>query len=201
MAEATNAESEDQDALTQIPRLDAIPCTLADVDRFLLEVEAFGKRFGKEDELLVIAKSRMGIEVLCFFERRMKALHPEREENFKTLAYLMSKLVSFKSAEVLLHEKLESIEHDKHNPAGLYVEFGLAYDEYVRFCERTDSAVQVTENSLQSKYISFLDSGIASEISTVKELHGEPDILRCTEIAEEASIRAKYDLRQRYLID
>lgn len=183
MAETKGAWRTEKEALARLPKLDNVPIDYSVVDKFLLEVEAFGSRFADEDEWLDIAESRMDTQVIYFYSRRMKALLPGKEKNYKTLAELMTKLVFSKDAESLLHKNLEAIPKGELEALDLYNRVGVAYDAYVRYCERTNAPIKVTEESLASKYTSLLRPHVANETSGLAESYGNPDIFRCVEIA------------------
>lgn len=170
-------------ALAQLPKLEDVPVDYDVVDKFLLEVETFGSRFADEDEWFDIAEFQMGAHVLYFYRRRMKVLLPGREQNYKALAELMTKLVFFKDAEVNLHRSLEAIPKGQLNALNLYIKVGHVYDVYVRYCERVKAPIQVSEESLASKYISLLPPNVSSATTRQAESCGNPDIFRCVEIA------------------
>lgn len=172
-----------KEALAELPKLQQVPCNFFEVDRFLLEIEAFARRYESTSELLEIAESQIHAVVLYFFSRRMKVMYPESDRDYKTLAKVMSKLSCFRDPAALLNYHLDKIDMGQLQAVELYLKLGSVYDTYVRFCERTESPVDITEDSLASKYMSLLPSELRDRTTAVVQSLGNPGFLRCVEIA------------------
>lgn len=172
-----------KEALAELPKLKQVPCNFLEVDRFLLEIEDFARRYQSTSELLEIAESQIHTVVLYFFSRRMKVMYPESDRDYKTLAKVMSKLSCFRDPVALLNDYLAKIDTGKLRAIELYLQVGSAYDTYVRFCERTESPVAITEDSLAPSYMSLLPEELRDRTKAVVQSMGNPGFLRCVEIA------------------
>lgn len=183
--EVERAWKEEEDALALLPKVDAVLTSYSEVDAFLLAVETFCTRYNCVSEQLAVADFRMKEEVAYFYSRRMKAVYPEREKCYETLAKLMSQLVCFRDPETILHTCLEGVKPNG-SALELYIQVGSAYDVYVRLCERLETEVKLTEDSLASKFISLLPAEVRDKTDSIYASQGRPGILRCVEIAVEA---------------
>lgn len=164
----------EREALSHVRRLQSVPVSYIEVDKFLCSIEDFARRFGKEDQLLDIAEGQMDFVVRYFYNKRMGLLFPDRKKDYKTLVDLMLKLLCLGSPGAFLLRELR--QAPPHKALKLYVEMGLLHDAYTRLCERTNTEVKRKEASLAPEYLSRLPARLAEQTRRVARNFSTPNL-------------------------
>ncbi|CDJ35543.1 uncharacterized protein EMH_0026790 [Eimeria mitis] len=164
----------EREALSHVRRLQSVPVSYLEVDRFLCSVESFARRFNKEDQLLEIAEGQMDGTVRYFYRKRMQMLLPGRQRDYQTLVEVMLRLLCLGNPEAFLRRELRGAP--PHKALKLYVELGLLYDAYTRLCERTNTEIKRTEESLAQEFLSRLPNRLAEQTRRVVRTVPSPNL-------------------------
>ncbi|CDJ42783.1 hypothetical protein, conserved [Eimeria tenella] len=164
----------EKEALSHVRRLQSVPVSYLEVDKFLCSIEAFAARFRREQQLLEIAEGQMDATVRYFYRKRMEMLFPGRKRDYQTLVEVMLRLLCLGNPESFLRRELRGAP--PHKALKLYVELGLLYDSYTRLCERTNSEIKRTEDSLAQDFLSRLPNRLAEQTRRVARNVPSPNL-------------------------
>ncbi|CDI79073.1 hypothetical protein, conserved [Eimeria acervulina] len=171
----------EREALAHVRRLQSVPVSYLEVDKFLCSVESFACRFNKESQLLEIAEGQMDGTVRYFYRKRMQMLFPGRQRDYQTLVELMLRLLCLGNPETFLRRELRGAP--PHKALKLYVELGLLHDAYTRLCERTNTEIKRTEESLAQEFLSRLPNRLAEQTRRVVRNVPSPNLFAYAVVA------------------